>query len=95
MTLPVERDMILEVALVDAQPLALAAPPGPPDRVALLVGHGRREEEAALVDDVLERQEHAVDQAEIVLVLEADDLLAGAVWVASHRRSRRPAAWRC
>ena len=35
--LPVERDMVLEVALVDAQALRLAAFSGPADPIAFLV----------------------------------------------------------
>ena len=72
----VERDMIVEVALVDVVALGLVLAPA--DDVAVLGAHGGREASLVLVPHVAELEEHAVDDAEVVPVLDADDLLGPA-----------------
>ena len=78
MAVAVECDVILEVPFVDAQPPGFAIGAGFADLVALLVGDRRRKVEAALIHDVVQSDEHAVDESKIVLILQADDLLATA-----------------
>ena len=75
--LGVAAHVVVEVALVDYIPSRFRI--CRTDRVAILGAHGRREADLVLVVHVGELEEHAVDDAEVVAVLEADDLLGLAV----------------
>src|SRR5262245_25367842 len=76
MAMLVEYDVVLEVPLVDTQAPGFAIMAGNADLVALLIGDRCREIETALIDDVVQGDKHAVDQPEVILVLQADDLFA-------------------
>ena len=77
--------LVVEVTLVEPLPAR--------DRVAIL-GPGRRPEAVlVLVLDVGQLEEHAVDEPEVVTVLQADDLLAATLRM-DRAEARRPASWR-
>src|SRR5690606_4233032 len=67
--LGVVSDVVVEMALVEPLAAGNARP--------VLGPHRRAEGERAFVADVRQVEEHAVDETEIVPVLEANDFLAG------------------
>src|SRR5262249_7596670 len=72
-TLGVKRDVVVVVTLVKAVPSR--------DRRTIFRRYGSAEGQAVDVLHVVQRHEHAVDQTQIVPVLEADDLLTVALRV--------------
>src|SRR5712664_4795373 len=76
--------VVVEMSEEEVKCLRLALPAAAADPLAVLGGDRRAETQIATLDDIVERQEHAVDQADLVVVLQADDLFV--------RPVRQPAA---
>jgi hypothetical protein len=74
LALGVGRDVVVEIPFVDAEALALVFRAA--DLLSVLGGDDGGERNVVLVLHLSEIKEHAVDEPEVVAVLQTDDLLA-------------------